>query len=135
MNRIIGCCALILTFAAISPAVAGDPYEEGMKAAMAGDYTTAFEKWKPLGMQGEGNALFQLALMYHGGLGVKQNEAIAVQLYHKAAERGNEMAREYLAAAYENGWFGLPKSEELAAYYRGEPEPRNQDIAAAGPLH
>jgi TPR repeat protein len=134
MNRIIGCYALVLALAAISPAFAGDLYEEGLKAALAGDYATAFEKWKPLGMQGEGDALFQLALMYHGGLGVDQNEAIAVQLYHKAAEHGNQMAQEYLAAGYEYGWFGLPRSEELAAYYRGKAEPRNQDIAAASQL-
>ena len=105
MNKIIGCYALALTLATISPTFAGDT--EGIKAATDGDYATAFE----------GDALFQLALMYHGGLGVDQNEAIAVQLYHKAAEKGNEMAQEYLAAGYENGWFGLPRSEELAAYY------------------
>ena len=134
MNRIIGCFALVLALAAVSPAFAGDPYEEGLQAALAGDYTTAFEKWKPLGMQGEGEALFQLALMYHGGLGVDQNEAIAVQLYHKAAEHGNQMAQEYLAAGYENGWFGLPRSEELAAYYREKAEPRSENMVATSQL-
>ena len=134
MNRIIVCCTLVLALAAVSPAYAGDPYEDGMKAALAGDYATAFEKWKPLGMQGEGDALFQLALMYHGGLGVDQNEAIAVQLYHKAAEHGNLMAQEYLSAAYENGWFGLPRSDELAAYYRGKAEPVSGNMVAASQL-
>ena len=61
MNRIIVCCTLVLALAAVSPAYAGDPYEDGMKAALAGDYATAFEKWKPLGMQGEGDALFHIA--------------------------------------------------------------------------
>jgi TPR repeat protein len=134
MNRIIGCYVFVLALAAISPALAGDAYEEGLKAALAGDYETAFEKWKPLGMQGEGDALFQLATMYHAGLGVDQSEAIAVALYHKAAEKGNHLAQEYLAAGYENGWFGLPRSEELAAYFQrkaAESESEYEHIEAA----
>jgi len=129
MKTMIGSAALVLSIAAFTPAFASDPFEEGRDAALASDYETAFEKWQPLAIEGHGDAMFDLALMYHAGLHVEQNEAIAVRLYHLAAEAGNQMAQEYLAAGYENGWFGLPRSEELAAYWQGKAEPVSEEVA------
>lgn len=40
-------------------------------------------------MQGNPQAQFNLALMYHSGAGVARNEAEAVAWYHKAAENGS----------------------------------------------
>jgi TPR repeat protein len=133
MNRIILSGALALLLGTLAPAYAGDPYEEGLQAALSGDYKTTFQKWKLLGLDNMGDTLFQLALMYHAGLDVNQNEAMAVQLYHSASEEGNHMAQEYLAAGYEYGWFGLPKSEELAAYYRKKSETSLENIASLDP--
>lgn len=129
MKRIIGSAALAISLMTFAPAYAGDLFEEGLDAAMKGDYEKAFNIWKPLGMQGDGNALFELALMYHSGLRVEQNEAIAVQLYQMAAEKGHPIAQQYLAAGYENGWFGLPKNEALAAYWQGRLETMREAIA------
>jgi TPR repeat protein len=129
MKRIIGSAALAISLVTFSPAYAGDLFEDGLDAAMKGDYKTAFKIWKPLGMQGDGNALFELALMYHSGLHVEQNEAIAVQLYQMAAEKGHPMAQQYLAAGYQNGWFGLPINESLAAYWLGKAESAQRGIA------
>lgn len=120
---------MVLALATFSPASSGNQFEEGLQAAMNDDYTAAFEKWKPLGMQGDGEALFALALMYHAGLHVKQNEAVAIQLYQMAAERGSQMAKAYLAAGYENGWFGLTQNDALAAYWSGRVKAGGENLA------
>ncbi len=83
-----------------------------------GYYNEAAEIFEPLAKQGSGDALFNLGLMYHGGMGVARDERAAVKLYHKAADKGNIMAQEYLAAGYKEGWFGLEKNETKADYWQ-----------------
>jgi len=109
------------------PAVSG----EGCEAALAADYETAFRKWEPLVSRNDGRAQFQLALMYHAGLHVEQDEAMAVRLYHMAAENGVEEAREFLIAGYEHGWFGLPRNEQMASYWINRSADRDPDQAAS----
>ena len=111
-------CVLALSLVPLSAALAGDAYSEGCDAARAADYMTACERWGPLAASGDGHAQFQLAMMYHAGLHVRQDEAKAVELYHLAARNGVREAREYLIAGYANGWFGLPRDESLAAYWQ-----------------
>lgn len=112
------CASAVLALSlTASPVHSGEAYGEGCDAVLAEDYQTAYEKWEPLVSQNDGRAQFQLALMYHAGLHVEQDEAKAVRLYHLAAQNGVEEAREFLIAGYEHGWFGLPKNQKMASYW------------------
>ncbi len=92
-------------------------YNAGLLASEAGDYDTAVGAWQPLASQGDAVAQFNLALMYHRGLGVAANEQKAVQWYQKSASNGYIKAQEFLAAAYREGWFGLEKNPQKADYW------------------
>ncbi len=112
-------CLMLASLPGMAPvSAASSSYTEGCEAAMAQDYETAYEKWEPLLADNDGRAQFQLALMYHAGLHVEQNESKAVLLYHMAARNGVPEAREFLIAGYENGWFGLPKNQHLASFWQ-----------------
>ncbi len=112
-----------LVFAALAAlAVASGPlmaqeFNDGIFAAEVGDYKTAVAKWEPLAENGDADAQFNMALIYHKGLGVDPDEALAVGWYHRAANSGNPHAQEYLSVAYNEGWFGLPRNPELAHYW------------------
>lgn len=88
-------------------------------AAVEGDFKEAISTWKGLADSGDAQAQFNLALMYHGGVGMPHNETEAVKLYHQAAEGGYRPAQVYLVVAYEEGWFGLPQDDKKAYYWRG----------------
>ncbi len=92
-------------------------YNTGLLASEAGDYKSAVVAWQPLANQGDGAAQFNLALMYHRGLGVALDEKKAVHLYQKSASNGYVKAQEFLAAAYREGWFGLKKDLQKAEYW------------------
>lgn len=112
--------ALIATVV-LSMAQAQD-YNEGLMAASKGDYNTAVMKWKPLADKNNPMAQFNMALMYHRGLGVKMDEKKAVSLYRKSAKNGYKLAQEFLAAAYYEGWFGLPRDQQKADYWLSRSE-------------
>lgn len=114
-----------LSLALAHPVIAADAYVEGANAARDGDYRTAAAKWARLANINDGRAQFQLALMYHAGLHVDQDEKLAVRLYMAAAENGVPEAQEYLAIGYRYGWFGLSQDETRATYWfsRLEQEP------------
>ncbi len=107
--------ALLVT-AVLSLAQAQD-YNDGLMAAKVGDYNAAVIKWKPLALQGDAMAQFNMALMYHRGLGVGIDEARAVAWYKMSAKNGYIKAQEFLAAAYNEGWFGLPNDQAKANYW------------------
>ena len=92
-------------------------YNDGLMAAKLGDYNTAVMKWRPLALKGDAMAQFNLALMYHRGLGVGIDEAKAVSWYKLSATNGYIKAQEFLAAAYTEGWFGLPQDKKKANYW------------------
>lgn len=92
-------------------------YNQGFIAAESGDYDSALKLWGPLAEQGDALAQFNLALLFHSGSGVAQNEAEAVHWYIKSAKNGYSKAQEFLVVAYLEGWFGLPKDLEKAAYW------------------
>lgn len=92
-------------------------YNAGLLASESGDYVTAANQWQPLAAKGDAVAQFNLALMYHRGLGVQLDERVAVSWYHKSAENGYSKAQEFLAAAYREGWFGLKQDRQKAEYW------------------
>ena len=106
----------MLTLAMASPVMAEDTVD-ALDSARAGDYTQAAAVIKPLAIDGNPQAQFNLALLYHSGAGISQDEVAAVAWYHKAAENGSAGAQEFLAAGYAEGWFGLPRDMEKAKYW------------------
>ena len=92
-------------------------YNEGFLAAEGGDYQSAVQQWGPLADQGHAIAQFNMALLYHSGLGVDLNEAAALEWYEKSAKNGYYKAQEYMAVGYREGWFGLPKDSKQATYW------------------
>lgn len=111
----------LITTVILSMAQAQD-YNEGLMAASEGDYNTAVMKWKPLAEKNNPMAQFNLALMYHRGLGVSMDEKKAVSLYKQSANNGYKLAQEFLAAAYYEGWFGLPRDQQKADYWLSRSE-------------
>ncbi|NOX43018.1 MAG: sel1 repeat family protein [Gammaproteobacteria bacterium] len=122
--NIIKLCCIIFFIGAIMPATANE-YNEGFLAAESGNYDTAISKWGPLASSGHPIAQFNIALMYHGGLGVAANEAEAVRWYKMSANNGYYAAQEYLSAAYKEGWFGLPRNQILAKFWEEKAENQN----------
>lgn len=112
-------CLTVFGFATSAYA---NSYNEGLLAAESGDYLKAATQWEPLAGQGHAIAQFNMALLYHSGAGVEQDEARAVNLYHQAANNGYYYAQEYLAVGYQEGWFGLPKDKAKADYWQKQLE-------------
>jgi len=100
-----------------SLAAQANSYNQGFLAAESGDYKSAMKNWGPLAESGDAVAQFNLAMLYHSGSGLPQDEAEAVKWYIKSAENGYTKAQEYLAAAYREGWFGLHKDVKKAEYW------------------
>lgn len=67
--------------------------------------------------QGHSGAQLNLGLMFCAGRGVTRDERLAVYWFHRAAKGGNRQARELLAQAYKNGWYGLPRNADEACYW------------------
>ncbi len=93
-------------------------YNDGFVAAESGHYNQAVSIWNPLAEKGHAVAQFNLALLYHRGLGVEPDESKAVYLYHQSAENGYRKAQEFLVVGYREGWFGLPIDAKKAAYWQ-----------------
>ena len=64
--------------------------------------------------KGKGWALCMLAERYRDGLGVKQSDKKAMELYEKAAKKGHATAQYNLGGFYELGMYGLTQSDKRA---------------------
>ena len=119
MRKIIisGISMAILCFTSMGVQAENGQYAEGVAQLKNQKYEDAFLTLQPLVEQGDPRSVFQLAMMYHGGLEVEFNEAKAVELYKVAAEQGVVEAQEYLAAGYREGWWGLPMDYEKYRYW------------------
>jgi len=91
--------------------------ENGFDAARQGDVSGALKFWENRAAKGDGQAQFNLAMMYHGGLGVEQSETVALKWYHEAAKNNYTWAQEYLAIGYQEGWFGLNRDKGKSVYW------------------
>ena len=111
-----------MLFSVLTFNVQAKDYNDGFLAAEGGDFNSAVQQWGPLAEQGHPIAQFNLALLYHSGLGVDLDEAKAVSWYKKSASNGYYKAQEYLAVGYREGWFGLPKDSKKASYWEKQLE-------------
>lgn len=104
----------IASFSTIS--VAGE-FQEGYEAAVNSDFKKAASIWQNLAEQGNPDAQFNLAMVYHSGSAGYMNEKEALKWYHKAASNGHYRAQEYLVVGYREGWFGLEPDESKARFW------------------
>lgn len=80
------------------------------------NYAFAREVWETLAEVGNGDALFNLAILAEDGLGEPRNMAKAEALYTSAAQAGNFKAQYRLGMLYSAGQ-QLPKDVEKARVY------------------
>lgn len=67
------------------------------------DYKRALSLFRKSAEQGHADAQFQLAQMYNDGVGVTQNDVLAIYWYRKAAEQGVASAQFCLGIKYKLG--------------------------------
>ena len=80
------------------------------------NYAFAREVWETLAEVGNGDALFNLAILAEDGLGERRNMAKAEKLYTSAAQTGNFKAQYRLGMLYNAGQ-QLPRDVEKARVY------------------
>jgi uncharacterized protein len=108
MARIL--IALLSFLLALPLSASADEFGDAMALFNKGSYAPAFKDFKRLADQGNSDAQLKLALMYHYGLGVKEDDKSAFKWMKKAAEQANAEAQYQLANFYLYG-FGVPGTE------------------------
>ncbi len=78
-------------------------FDEGLVAAMSGDYVTAYREFHPLAGKGDAEAQHNLGVMYYNGHGVAKNFGEAAKWFRKAAEQGIAEAQSSLGIMYHKG--------------------------------
>lgn len=94
----------------------------GVTAWEAGDYNRAVAEWRPLAVQGDADAQFNIGQAYKLGRGVPQDFNEAVAWFRRAADQGHLQSEDNLGLVlYEMGQKGdaLPWLQRSAS--RGEP--------------
>jgi TPR repeat protein len=102
----LGCCLV--------SGVQAAGYDAGLQAMQQGQFSKAFQEWKPLAEAGKPEIQAAIAVMYHAGRGVNQDYQQALNWYHKAAEKGYAAAQANLGVMYAKG-IGT-KTDEVMAY-------------------
>ena len=110
-NKIL--LAFLFTLFMGKSVVANADLWKGYTAYKDGDYETAIEEWLPVAEHGDSLAQFSLGVMYRNGLGVLENDELAVKWFTKAAEQGSATAQYNLGVMYENGE-GVPENDKTA---------------------
>ena len=92
--------------------------DAGADAYERGDYATAIKEWAPLALSGDSAAQYNLALLYHFGLGTAPDINQAVEWYSRAAEQGQPDAQVAIGDLFLAGLWGAPDPEEAAMWYQ-----------------
>lgn len=108
MNKVV---ALLLAACCSMPALAD--YEDGVNAALAGDFDRAYAEFKIAADEGLNMAQYNLGILYFTGQGVKQDLGEAFRWTLAAAEQGHTAAQANLASLYFEGQ-GTRKDEDKA---------------------
>ncbi len=75
-------------------------YQDGKRAYLQGDYTTALEKFEPLAESGHAESQYYLGMIYEEGRGVSKDTKAAIKWYLKAVQQGNRDAHTRLERIY-----------------------------------
>jgi uncharacterized protein len=114
------CVAFALSLAVASPALAD--VKTGVEAWSRGEYPLALKEWRPLAINGDADAQFNMGQAYKLGRGVPLDLQQAEDWYRKAALQGHMQAEDNFGLVmFQNGnrQKALPWIEKSAA--RGEP--------------
>ena len=103
MKRNLSIFALSLLMLFVVGSAFSADWNKGVAAYQTGDYATALDEFFPLADQGHTHAQFNLGVMYRGGIGVPQNNDMAVMWYTLAAKRGLARAQSLLGSMYREG--------------------------------
>lgn len=100
-------------------AAAGDAYEAGRAAFLAGDYVQAHRLWEQAarGPAPEPPAALGLGLLYEKGLGVARSPAQALAWYRLAARQGSPEAAYQVGLMLELGLGAAPDPWAAEAWY------------------
>ena len=102
-----------------APPTSGDnayDIQEGLQAFEDQDYEAALANFTDGAMKGHALAQFNLALMYHNGIGTEADYERAMQLYALAAQQGMASAQFNLALMYDRGE-GVDQDFDEAYYW------------------
>ena len=88
---------------AFGGAAVADPIEDGVDAAISGDYATALTLLGAGATRGDARAQFFLGIMYESGRGVTKDTAVAARFYRQSADQGLATAENNLGSLYANG--------------------------------
>ncbi|MHB1798981.1 MAG: trypsin-like peptidase domain-containing protein [Vulcanimicrobiaceae bacterium] len=97
--------------------------QQGVRAALSGDYATAVAILGPLAEQGNARAQFEIGFMYSNAQGVPQDYAKALHWYHLAAAQGFAEAQYNIGVMYDQGK-GVPQDEAEAIEWYSKPAAR-----------
>jgi len=121
----------LLLGALLLPQISQAAYSDGLAAYEAQDYPRAFQAWQAAATHGDSAAQASLAIMYHQGDGVAQNDALAAVWMRKAADQGSAAAEVFLGSMYFDGQ-GVPKDDAQAVVWfrraAGQNSARAQDL-------
>jgi TPR repeat protein len=93
-------------------------YNQGVQAYRTRDYAAARQHWAQAVEQGESLALNNLGFLLYEGLGGDADPARAVELWKRAALRGNDESQWHLAQAFEVGKGASRSLVDAYAWYR-----------------
>ncbi len=108
---------LAVGFAVLPLSAFGD-YEDGVNAALAGDYDTAFREFTIAAEDGLGLAQYNLGILYFTGQGVEQDYEQAFHWTEAAALQGHAGAQLNLGSLYYFG-NGVPEDRDKAVEWYG----------------
>ena len=91
MKKSLRICALALTLTFIAAPAFAD-VKAGVDAWSRGDYPTAIKEWRPIAINGDADAQFNMGQAYKLGRGVPLDLKLAEDWYRKAAEQGHLQA-------------------------------------------
>ena len=80
-----------------------EDYDKGFEAYKLGDYEAALVEWLPLAQQGNGDALYWIAVLYDDGRGVPESDKEEVKWYVLSAAQGIAEAKYRLGEMHYNG--------------------------------
>jgi TPR repeat protein len=100
---------LAMSWLTIAPALASDPFRDGLAAYNRGDFDAAMLAWLPLAERGDPPSQAGVGFLFMRGLGMKEDDAEAAHWFAKAAEHGQAEAQLLLGRLYVFGQ-GVPQS-------------------------
>lgn len=122
MRRIKLLTAGLLAFAIASPAFAGQSVRDGIEAWQKRDFTTAVAIWRPLALQGDADAAFNLGQAHRLGRGVKVDLPAAHKWLEQAARAGHLDAQTTLGLLlFDSGGRAAAMPWLKSAAERGDP--------------